>query len=308
MTSLDSTTDRWLRWIADGLDAEGAEQRHHTTSLLLPFRDQVLNEAELSATSTVLDVGAGDGLLGIGALQRLGPHGRVVFTGISPQVIDVLRTTVTGIGEADRCEFAVSSVTTLDGLADRSVDVAVLRSMLIYVDDRDAALLSLARVLRPGGRLALWEPVVSLVNAGNTDSPGDFFGWHLPEVPDLASVVARESPRRDAHHPMHTLTVPGLLGAAEKTGFGACVTATATANLVPCGPGDDSSVHYLLHAEPDRDVPPVAETALRVLGAEGAQLFLTALETAVRRGRGTMRRSGTVLLAATKPAASTTPV
>lgn len=77
---------------------------------------------------------------------------------------------------------------------------------------------------------------------------------------------------------------------------------------MPCGPGDDSSVHYLLHAEPDRDVPPVAETALRVLGAEGAQLFLTALETAVRRGRGTMRRSGTVLLAATKPAASTTPV
>jgi len=47
----------------------------------------------------------------------------------------------------------------LEGVADASVDVVVTRSVLAYVSDKVAALREFHRVLRPGGRISLAEPV-----------------------------------------------------------------------------------------------------------------------------------------------------
>jgi hypothetical protein len=72
--------DRWHRWLLDarfGGDAAGREK--DLTEFLYPVRDAVLDRARLRPGGTLLDVGAGDGLIAFGALERLGPSGRVIL-------------------------------------------------------------------------------------------------------------------------------------------------------------------------------------------------------------------------------------
>jgi hypothetical protein len=67
--------DRWYRWRFGGNDVN---REKDLTGFLYPVRDTVLDKAQLRPGDTVLDVGTGDGLPAFGALERLGPSGRVV--------------------------------------------------------------------------------------------------------------------------------------------------------------------------------------------------------------------------------------
>src|SRR4029453_2282433 len=116
------------------------------------------DDARLGPGATVLDVGAGDGLIGFGALDRVGPAGRVGFSGISPPLVNPCREAARSLGVEDRCDFLVAPATDLAAVADASVDAVTMRSVLIYVDDQPAAFREAARVLRPGGHLAVFEP------------------------------------------------------------------------------------------------------------------------------------------------------
>jgi ubiquinone/menaquinone biosynthesis C-methylase UbiE len=88
----------------------------------------------------VLDVGAGDGLIAFGALNRLGPSGRVIFSDISQDLLDHCRAAAAAEGQLDRCRYVLASAESLTGIADASVDVVTARSVLIYVKDKAAAL------------------------------------------------------------------------------------------------------------------------------------------------------------------------
>jgi arsenite methyltransferase len=73
------SSDRWHRWLLNvrhGGDA-GARERD-LLDFLYPVRDKVLDGAQLRTEDLVLDVGAGDGLIAFGALDRLSPAGRVI--------------------------------------------------------------------------------------------------------------------------------------------------------------------------------------------------------------------------------------
>ena len=48
---------------------------------LYRWRDEILDKAQLKPGETLLDVGAGDGLVAFGALDRLGSSGHVIFSG-----------------------------------------------------------------------------------------------------------------------------------------------------------------------------------------------------------------------------------
>ena len=81
--------DRWHRWLLDGRYGGDAAYRERTLiETLYPVRDKVLDKARLQPGETLLDVGAGDGLIAFGALQRLGPAGRVIFAEISRDLLD----------------------------------------------------------------------------------------------------------------------------------------------------------------------------------------------------------------------------
>ena len=97
-----------------------------------------------AGAATVLDLGAGTGKL----TRALAARGLEVFAiDPSPKMLDQLRAAVPG---------AIASVGTAEDipLADASVD-AILVAQAWHWVDQDAALPSVARVLRPGGTLGL---------------------------------------------------------------------------------------------------------------------------------------------------------
>ena len=113
-------------------------------------------------------MGTGDGLIAFGALNRLGPSGRVIFSDISQDLLDHCREAATAEGLADRCRFVLAPADQLTALPDASVDVVTTRSVLIYVKDKAQAMREFYRVLKPGGRVSLFEPINVLDGPGRS--------------------------------------------------------------------------------------------------------------------------------------------
>ena len=87
----------------------------------------------------------------------------MIFSDVSPDLLDLCRAAAAADGLP--CSGAASSRPRrpLTGVADSSVDVVTTRSVLIYVKDKAAALREFYRVLKPGGRISLFEPVNRLM-------------------------------------------------------------------------------------------------------------------------------------------------
>ena len=164
--------------------------------LLYPVRDTVLDKAGLQPGDTVLDVGTGDGLIAFGALEWLGPSGHVVFSDISQDLLDHCRAAAAAEGLLDRCRFVLASADSLDGIADASVDVVTTRSVLIYVQDKAEALRAFYRVLRPGGRISVFEPIDVLMRdpAGSSATTSPRSSRWLPRSRRSISPSSRPAP------------------------------------------------------------------------------------------------------------------
>jgi SAM-dependent methyltransferase len=67
---------------------------------------------------------------------------------------------------------------------DAAVDVVTTRSVLIYVKDKAGALREFQRVLRPGGRISLYEPINVLMHVGDPDC---FSGYDTRRVRAIAA-------------------------------------------------------------------------------------------------------------------------
>jgi SAM-dependent methyltransferase len=152
--------DRWAEWLLErrfGGAAADSYARARFMEGLWSVRDAILDDAGLKSDETVLDIGCGDGLIGFSALERGAP--RVIFSDISRDLLAACRDIAVHCGLEDRSQFLEASVTDLSRVARESVDVVTTRSVLIYVEDKARAFEEAFRVLRPGGRLSIYEPV-----------------------------------------------------------------------------------------------------------------------------------------------------
>ena len=156
-------------------------------------------------TDTVLDVGTGTGLLVFGALDRIGPDGSVIALDISVDCLEEVRAAC----DDARVSYLVGSAEVLP-LPDASVDVVLTRSVLIYVREKAEAAREFLRVLRPGGRVSLFEPV----NRRNTQL------WELVDFGDLAGRVEKDFYRRwPPDDPMQDFDVADMTRWFEEAGF-----------------------------------------------------------------------------------------
>lgn len=186
----ETARDRWARWILERRFGGGdPERRKAFMEGLIPVRDRVLQNAGLREGDTVLDVGAGDGLIAFGALELLGERGRVIFSDISQDLLDHSKALADEMGVADRCRFLRASAEDLSALEDESVDAVTTRSVLIYVEDKRRAFKEFYRVLKPGGRLSIFEPINRFNNLRYAAESGTFLGYDVTPVGELARRV-----------------------------------------------------------------------------------------------------------------------
>ena len=115
--------------------------------------------AELLApgsADTVLDAGSGLGGPARYLAQTFGC--RVIGIDLTPAFVDIANQLNQRLGMADRVEFRVGDITDLD-LPDASVDHAWTQHVAMNIKDRDRLYGESRRVLRPGGRFAIFDVI-----------------------------------------------------------------------------------------------------------------------------------------------------
>ena len=181
------------------------EEREAAIASLEDVRERVLDRARLGQDDTLLDVGTGTGLLVFGALDRLGDGGSVIALDVSVDCLEELRAAC----EDPRVAYLVGDAEVLP-LPDDSVDIVTTRSVLIYVREKAVAAQEFFRVLRPGGRVSIFEPV----NRRNTQL------WELVDFGDLAERVTADFYRRwPPDHPMQDFDAEDMAGWFHEAGF-----------------------------------------------------------------------------------------
>ena len=210
--------DRWADWLLERRFGGDPEHRDSFLEGVLPWRDRVLGNAAVQEGETLLDVGAGDGLIAFGALDLVGEDGRVIFSDISRDLLEHSRKLAHEMGVEDRCEFLLASADHLSDLGDASVDVVTTRSVLIYVEDKRRPFEEFFRVLKPGGRVSIFEPI----NRFKSPEPSHLFeGYDARPVLDLAQrvmAVFRRIQPMDSD-PMLDFDERDLFDLAEDAGF-----------------------------------------------------------------------------------------
>ncbi|MGL4566615.1 MAG: bifunctional demethylmenaquinone methyltransferase/2-methoxy-6-polyprenyl-1,4-benzoquinol methylase UbiE [Halioglobus sp.] len=114
---------------------------------------------ELSGVRTghsVLDIAGGTGDLAARFADIVGPAGRVVLADINDSMLKVGRDKLLDHGRIDNLEFVQADAQSLP-FPDASFDCVTIAFGLRNVTDKDAALRSMLRVLKPGGRLLVLE-------------------------------------------------------------------------------------------------------------------------------------------------------
>lgn len=178
-----AVNDIWSEWLKERRFG-GAEQRAYAMRVYKKLALQIVSKAKISKSATVLDIGAGDGLVGLTALTKLGPGGKLILSDISEAALEIPKKIFKQKKTRDsRVEFLIASVENLSPLPDSSIDRVVMRSVLLYVDDKQSAFNEMFRILKHGGRAAIMEPI----NQRHAEfGKGLFRGYRLDREPLLS--------------------------------------------------------------------------------------------------------------------------
>jgi ubiquinone/menaquinone biosynthesis C-methylase UbiE len=119
----------------------------------MPAYAAAVAEAEIPIGGTALDAGCGTGRALPALRAAVGPTGTVLGVDITPQMLAVARAT----GRAEDAALVLADARQLP-LADAAVDAIFAAGLVPHLFDAAAGLAGLARVTRPGGRLAIFHP------------------------------------------------------------------------------------------------------------------------------------------------------
>jgi arsenite methyltransferase len=268
--------DPWARWV---LRPENELESMH------PVRDRVLANAGLSPDDVLLDVGCGSGLIALGAVAIVGDEGLVIFSDVSETLLEHCRRDAAERGVAERCRFLVASADDLVGVENDTVDAVTTRSVLMYVEDKARAFRELFRVLRPGGRVSIFEPINSFDHPW---PPERFLGYDVAPIADVVRKVMSVYDRlQSPEDPMLDFDERDLLRHAEAAGFvDIHLTLEATIGSRPWARGPWEA---FLRTAGNPCVPPLTEVLDQALTEAEKERFRAHLEPLVERGEGESR-------------------
>jgi ubiquinone/menaquinone biosynthesis C-methylase UbiE len=290
--------DKWADWLLERRHGGDGEALEATMQALAPVRDRVLENAALRDRDVVLDVGCGDGLIAFGALDRVGESGRVILSDVSNDLLERCRALAGEAGVADRCEFVQARAQDLAAIGDESVDAVTTRSVVIYVplEEKPRAFCEFFRVLKPGGRLSMFEPI----NRFGFPEPNDrFMGFDVAPILRLAGKVKAVFERARGERTLIDFDERDLLTFAERAGF-AEVRLSYEAKVERAGGlcwGDTPPWDVFLHSSGNPCAPTLAEALEEGLTPAEREEFVGYLRPRYEAREGTVRFATSYLLA-----------
>ncbi len=209
--------DQWAQWLFQKRHGGNPEVLQAMLSTLYQVRDAVLQNARVTQGNILLDVGCGDGLIAFGALPLVGEQGKVIFCDISQDLLDHCHVLAEQMGVLDRCQFVQASADNLHMIESNSVNAVTARSVLVYVKDKKQAFQEFYRVLKPRGRLSIFEPIPSLMYP---EPPNLLCGYDMtPIMPIAQKLRAAERFQSAQTGSISDFTERDLLKFLEDVGF-----------------------------------------------------------------------------------------
>lgn len=281
-------SDVWSEWLLRRRHGGDPAYAQTIRSMVDRYAGRVVEGAALGPGMTLLDVGSGEGLIAFHAIEQAGPGLNVILADISAPMLEYAQAQAVERGVRAQCRFVHCGADRLEAIADASVDAVTTRAVLAYVPDKPAAFREFHRVLKPGGRLSIAEPIfqdeafqacVLRTKAEELASqPGDEFvrllhRWKAAQFPDteekiLASPIANYNER-------HLLRFAQLAGFAEmRLEF-----------HVDLGRSSNSSWEVFIHTSPHPLAPSLATLFEQQFSVAERQLFEQRLRPVVESGR-----------------------
>ena len=196
-------------------------------ALLSGVLTRVLHHAGLQDGDHVLDIGCGTGASCLAASHRVGAAGQVTGLDIAAQLLDRARIRATEAG-ARNITFQLADAQT-HAFAPASVDAIISRFGVMFFEDPTAAFASMARALKPGGRLvfAAWAPAAGVP-------------WFSIPVAAAVARVGKPSPMDpNAPGPMAFQTPDRVTQMMAAAGLKNVRCLTETVDLTPTGAFED---------------------------------------------------------------------
>ena len=179
------------------------------------WRRELVRRLELSPNARVLDHATGTADLAL-LIARGAPGIRVLGLDPSTEMLRIGRAKVAAAGLADRVELRRGDAERLDDVESKSFDAVSIAFGIRNVPDRRRALREFARVIRPGGRVAILELSEP---SGGLLAP--LARWHVHcVVPWLGSLLSGAREYRYLQRSIAAFPPPGeFAGLMERSGL-----------------------------------------------------------------------------------------
>jgi len=152
------------------------------------WKRYTIEQSAVRPGQSVLDLAGGTGDLAAKFSRRVGHSGRVVLADINESMLRVGRERLTNMGIVGNIEYALANAEALPFEND-SFDCITIAFGLRNVTDKDKALESMHRVLKPGGRLLVLEfskPVLPLLSKA-------YDAYSFTALPFMGKLVANDA-------------------------------------------------------------------------------------------------------------------
>ncbi|MCJ8338851.1 MAG: bifunctional demethylmenaquinone methyltransferase/2-methoxy-6-polyprenyl-1,4-benzoquinol methylase UbiE [Pseudomonadales bacterium] len=152
------------------------------------WKKLTIEQSGARAGMKILDIAGGTGDLTLRFSRIVGPGGRVTLADINDSMLKVGRDKLTDKGAIANINFVQANAECLP-FPDNHFDIITIAFGLRNVTDKDAALRSMQRVLKPGGKLMVLE-------FSKTDNPMlstvyDFYSFNI--LPKLGQLIAGDA-------------------------------------------------------------------------------------------------------------------